>query len=128
MLILTLGIAVFGGLFVSVSVGAVTSGNNNCGVNTSIITCPATTDNAGTTDNTAVWVLLKIIINILTGGIGLVAIAGIVYGSILYTSAAGNPEQVKKAMGIFTNVVIGIVAYVLMYAVLNFIVPGGLFG
>lgn len=53
---------------------------------------------------------------------------GIVYGSILYTSAGGNAEQTKKAMGIITNVVIGIIAYGLMYVGLNFLVPGGVFG
>jgi len=48
-----------------------------------------------------------------------------VYGSILYTSAGGNPEQVKKARTIFTNVVIGVVAFAGMWALLNFIIPGG---
>jgi len=77
--------------------------------------------------NTGVWGILLVAINILTAGIGIVAIGGIVYASILYTSAGGSQEQVKKAMGIITNVVIGVLAYALMYAVLNFLVPGGLF-
>ena len=74
-----------------------------------------------------VWGLLLVAINILTAGIGIAAIGGIVYGSILYTSAGGSPEQVKKAMGIITNVVIGIIAYALMFSLLNFLIPGGLF-
>lgn len=71
--------------------------------------------------------LLLLVINILTAGIGVAAVAGVVYGSVLYTSASGNAEQVKKARSMITNVVIGIVAYALMYAFLNFIIPGGLF-
>jgi hypothetical protein len=78
-------------------------------------------------ENTGVWGLLLMAINILTAGIGILAVAGIVYGSVLYASAGGSPEQVKKAMGIISNVVIGIVAYALMYALLNFLIPGGLF-
>lgn len=78
-------------------------------------------------ESSGVWGLLLFAINILTAGIGVLAVAGIVYGSILYTSAGGNPEQTKKAMGIISNVVIGIVAYALMYALLNFLIPGGLF-
>lgn len=74
-----------------------------------------------------VWGLLLLAINILTAGVGIAAIGGIVYGSILYTSAGGSPEQVKKAVGIITNVVIGIVAYALMFGLLNFLIPGGVF-
>lgn len=74
-----------------------------------------------------VWGVLLLVINILTGGIAIAAVGGIVYGSILYTTAGGSPEQVKKAMGIITNVVIGVVAYALMFSGLNFLIPGGIF-
>ena len=78
-------------------------------------------------ERSGVWGLLVMAIKILTAGVGILAVAGIVYGSVLYASAGGSPEQVKKAMGIISNVVIGIVAYALMYALLNFLIPGGLF-
>lgn len=77
--------------------------------------------------DTGVWGILLVVINILTAGVGILAVAGIVYGSVLYASAGGSAEQVKKAVTVFTNVIIGIVAYVGMYAFLNFIIPGGLF-
>ncbi|MDB5179834.1 MAG: hypothetical protein JWN12_466 [Candidatus Saccharibacteria bacterium] len=77
--------------------------------------------------DTGVWGILLLAINILTAGVGIAAIGGIVYGAILYTSAGGSPEQVKKAMGIITNVVIGVIAYALMFSGLNFLIPGGLF-
>lgn len=95
------------------------------GVTTSIIAC----DQAGgsAVEDTGVWGILLLVINIFTAGIGIAAVAGVVYGSILYTSAGGSQEQVKKAMGVFTNVAIGVIAYAGMYALLNFIIPGGLF-
>jgi len=74
-----------------------------------------------------VWAILLLVINILTAGIGVVAVGGIVYASIVYTTAGGDPNQTKKAMTIIADIVIGVVAYALMYAVLNFLVPGGLF-
>lgn len=77
--------------------------------------------------NSPIWGVLLIAINILTAGVGIAAVAGTIYGAILYTSAGGSTEQVKKAYGIFTNIVIGIIAYALMYAGLNFLIPGGLF-
>jgi len=78
--------------------------------------------------DSAIWQTLLLILNILTGGVGIAAVGGIVYGSILYTSAADNAAQTKKAIEIITNVVIGVVAYGVMYLVLNYIIPGGIFG
>lgn len=102
--------------------------NHQCcgGVETSIVSCKQ--DNSGNDyTNTGLWGILLIAINILTAGVGVVALAGIVYGALLYTSAGGNQEQVKRAIGIFTNVVIGIIAFAGMWALLNFLIPGGVF-
>ena len=123
------------GLFVSIatssSVMAACADNppTQCcgGVNTSIVTCGQTGGDGATVTDTGLWGVLIIAINILTAGVGIAAIGGIIYGAILYTSAGGSPEQVKKAMGIITNVVIGVVAYALMFAGLNFLIPGGIF-
>jgi hypothetical protein len=95
------------------------------GVKTSIIQCKQS--GTGTTKDTGIWGVLLLAINILTAGVGVAAIGGVVYGAILYTSAGGSQEQVKKAMGVITNVVIGVVAYALMFSLLNFLIPGGLF-
>lgn len=97
------------------------------GVPTSIISCE---EKGGDKDinNSGVFGILKLVINIMTTGVGILAVGGIVYGSILYTSAGGSSEQTKKAIGVITNVVIGLLAYALMYAITNFLIPGGLFG
>lgn len=79
-------------------------------------------------EQNAVWGLLEMALTIMTAGVGILAVGGIVYGSILYASAAGNPEQVKKAMGIITNVVVGLIAFALMFSISNFLIPGGIFG
>lgn len=94
------------------------------GVDTAIIECdPAD----GSVEGSGLWQVLIIVINILTAGVGIAAVAGVVFGAFLYTTAGGNPEQVKKAIGMITNVVIGVIAYAGMYIFLNFIIPGGLF-
>lgn len=102
-------------------------GANGCETETAIIKCTNVKEDGGSYENTGLWSILMLVINILTAGVGVIALAGIVYGSILYTSAGGNQEQVKKAMGVFTNVVIGIIAFAGMWALLNFLVPGGVF-
>jgi hypothetical protein len=89
--------------------------------------CADGSDPTTSVSDTGVWGILLLIINILTAGVGIAAIGGIIYGAVMYTTAGGSPEQVKKAMGIITNVVIGVVAYALMFSGLNFLIPGGLF-
>ena len=107
-------------------VGLVPSYADCGGVQTAIINC-SQSGGSGGIEKTGLWGILLITINILTAGVGILAVAGIVYGAILYMSSGGNPEQVKKARTVFTNVVIGVVAFGGMFALLNFLVPGGVF-
>ena len=100
-------------------------GDDCGGVETAFIKCDA--GNSGTTEDNGIWALLLIALNILTAGVGILAVGGIVYGSILYTTAEDKADQVKKATDIITNVVIGLIMFGLMWAGLNFIVPGGVF-
>jgi hypothetical protein len=104
------------------------SNSKNCcgGVETAIISCTQT-GGGDSVENTGLWGILILTINIMIAGVGVLALAGFVYGGILYTTAGGNPEQVKKARMVFTNVVIGVIAFGGMFALLNFIVPGGVF-
>jgi len=78
-------------------------------------------------EDSAIWKILLLVLNIMTAGVGILGVGGIVYGSIMYASAGDKADQTKKAIGIITNVVIGIVAYALMYLFLNFLIPGGIF-
>jgi hypothetical protein len=116
------------GLFASLGVATVPAAVNAAcgGVQTSIINCDQKAG-AKKAEDSAIWGVMLIVLNILTAGVGILAVGGIVYASILYASAGDKSEQTKKAVGIITNVVIGVVAYGLMYVLLNFLVPGGVF-
>ncbi len=98
--------------------GSVINGNEKCSDGSSPKVAVA---------DTGVWGILLLALNILSAGVGVAALGGVVFGAVLYISAAGSSDQVKKAIGIFTNVAIGVVAYAGMYALLNFLIPGGLF-
>lgn len=99
----------------------------------------STTAHAATCDNNdtviidcgngtnGIWALLLIAINVLTAGVGVLAVAGIVYGAFLWTTAEDMPDQLNKAKSIITNVIIGLLAFAGMYAVLQFVIPGGVF-
>lgn len=105
---------------------------NKCGgVDTSIITgselCGSGGQDNSSTEKSTIWALMLGVLKIMTAGIGIAAVGGIVYGALLYTTAGDKPDQTKKAIGIITNVVFGVVAYGLMYVLLNFVIPGGIF-
>lgn len=124
---------VLGGLLIASTISTTTALTSNTahaatcgGVETSIISCGGNKD-SGKVEDTGLWGILILVINIMTAGVGVLALAGLVYGGILYSSAGGSPEQVKKARGVITNVVIGVVAFGAMFTLLNFIVPGGVF-
>ena len=103
-----------------------TVGQSCCGgVVTSLIDCPGQTG-GGPTENSGIWGILLLVINILTAGIAVAAIGGIVYGSVLYSTAGGDAANVKKAKEMIVNVVMGLVAYAFMYALLNYLIPGGI--
>ncbi|MGK2896578.1 MAG: hypothetical protein ACSLEY_03200, partial [Candidatus Saccharimonadales bacterium] len=86
--------------------GGTDDGPNDCGgADTAIIKCNA--DNSGGITNNAIWALLIMAINILTAGIGIAAVGGIIYGSMLYTTAGDNDGQVKQSKKVIRNVVIG---------------------
>jgi len=95
------------------------------GVKTSIVSCDQG-GGSGARDS-GVWGILVTILKILTAGVGIVAVGGIVYASILYASAQEEASQVKQAKDIIKNVVIGIIAYGSIYLLLNFLIPGGIF-
>lgn len=80
-------------------------------------------DNGGVEDS-AIWVLFRWIVRIMMAGVALLAIIGIVYGAVLYTSAGGSAEQIKKAKNVFTNVVIGVVVFILFWVFLEWLLPG----
>ncbi len=91
------------------------------GIKTAIINC----SNSG--NKSPVLDLLVTIVNFLAIGVGLAVVAGIVYGGFLYATASGNADQAKKAIGHVRNAVIALVVFIFMYAIINFIIPGGLF-
>lgn len=76
--------------------------------------------------NTVTSMLLTII-NFLAVGVGLAVVGGIVWGAFMYASANGNASQAQQGITFIVNSVIGLVLFILMYAFINFLVPGGLF-
>lgn len=71
--------------------------------------------------------LVLTVINFLAIGVGIAVVGGIVYGAIRYTSANGNAAQSQAAIKIIAGSVVGLVIFIFMYSILNFLLPGGIF-
>jgi hypothetical protein len=121
--IMTLALMIgLGGLFVVPVAYAAECG----GVQTSIINCDENNNPDNPNDN-AIFGILRLIINILTAGVGLVAVGGLLWASYEYISNKGDAAAIKNAKDTITNVVLGLVAYAIMWSFLEFIIPGGIF-
>lgn len=91
------------------------------GVETSInFGCPSSAKGAG-----AIESIMLMVINFAAVGVGIAVVGGIVYGGIRYTTANGNASSAQQGIMIIVNAVIGLVLFIMMYAIINFLVPGG---
>lgn len=64
---------------------------------------------------------LQIIINVIIGVVGFVAVVVIILGGVQYTTSAGASDKVKKAKDTIMYGIIGLVVALLAYAIVNFI-------
>ncbi len=82
----------------------------------------------GGSDN-PIFSLLITIVNWMTALVTVIVVGAIVYGGFLYMTARDSAEvsQTKKAISVIVNAIIALVLLAGMYAIINFIVPGGIF-
>lgn len=66
------------------------------------------------------------LISLLTAVVGVVAVASIIYGGIMYATSTGDPQKAAKARGHLVKTVLGLVGYVFFYAFIQFLIPGGI--
>jgi len=104
----------------------------SCGdAETSIISCDAAksgTEAAKDSANNPIIAVLTFVMQILTGAVGIAAVGALIYAGILYSAAGGEAGQVQKAKTLIKDTVIGIICYAGMILILNFVIPGGVFG
>lgn len=67
--------------------------------------------------------VLGIILDVMTAGVGVLVTVGIVVSAVQWITARDNEAQVKKVKGRLLNIVIGALAWVLMWSFLNWIIP-----
>ena len=77
------------------------------------------------TDGQGIYDILRLIVTILTYGLGVAATIGVVIAGVMYLTAKDSPDKVAAAKKRLIEVVIGLVAWAVMAAVLNWLIPGG---
>lgn len=70
---------------------------------------------------------IQIAINVLSIGIGLIIAGSIAFAGLQYMTARDNPQAVSAAKNRIINSVIALIAFVFIYAFLQWVVPGGIF-
>ena len=65
-------------------------------------------------------------IKLLTGLVGVMVTVSVVVGGIQYSSAGGDPGKVAAAKKRIYNSIIALVAYLFMFAFLQWLLPGGI--
>lgn len=65
--------------------------------------------------------VLQVVINVVLGVVGFLAVAMIIIGGIQYTTSAGDAQRVTKAKNTILYGVVGLVIALLAFAIVNFI-------
>jgi hypothetical protein len=68
---------------------------------------------------------LNPIIAFLSALVGIAVTIALVWGGIKYSMAAGDSNKVSQARHLIRNAIIALVLYIMLYAALNWIIPGG---
>jgi hypothetical protein len=109
--------------------GRESANTNNCQNNPQSCSDPAANPDAKC-DNHDCDFIRKFInpaINTLTACFGIIAVISIILGGINYTTSEGDPQKVSRAKNRIFNTIIAVVAYIFLYAFLQFLIPGGAF-
>lgn len=113
-----LGISVFATPF-SANAASV---SETFGVDTAILnSCSDAETSQG--DGAGIRCILNLVIDIMTAGIGVLAVLGITIVGVQYLTAGDNEEKVRKSKRRIFEIIIGLVVYVLIYALLKWVIP-----
>lgn len=66
-------------------------------------------------------------VNLLSALVGVAVIGSIIWGGIEYITAADNAQRLSGAKTRIRNALIALIAFFLLYAFLQWLVPGGIF-
>jgi len=73
-----------------------------------------------------IYKILGLVLTILTAGVGILATIGLVISGIQYITSRDDANKVAKAKSRIFNIVLGLLAYGVMWVALQWLIPGGI--
>lgn len=70
---------------------------------------------------------LQLAVNIVTAVAGLAIVSSVIISGIQYSTSGGNPQATAKAKERITQAIIALVASLLLYTFMQWLIPGGVF-
>jgi hypothetical protein len=89
--------------------------------------CNGDTSNNACLKNSPLTQDLNNIIDFLSGGVGIIVVGVIMVGGIQYSIAGDNPQAVTAAKKRITDGLLALVVFMLLFAFVQWLVPGGIF-
>ena len=88
------------------------------GVETNVISCDSSSN--------GIYGVLLIVLNVLTVGVLVVAVLGLILSGVQYLTSRDNEAQVAAAKKRIGQIVLGIVIYAVSWTVMEWLIPGGI--
>lgn len=96
--------------------------------NTSVLNSCNQADNSSQDPNSGcVAAYINAAINFLSAGVVVIVIIMVIIGGVRYSAAGGDASKVQAAKQQIYNALLALVAYIFLYAFLQWIIPGGKF-
>lgn len=67
------------------------------------------------------------LIQVLSALVGIAVVISIIFGGIQYVTSTGDPQRAEAGKKRIIESLVGLVAFMLLYAFLQFVMPGGVF-
>lgn len=75
-------------------------------------------------DEDGIWEILRLVVNIMSVGVGILGVVGITVVGIQYLTAGGSEEKTRTAKRRMLEIVIGLAVYAVAYGLLSWLLPG----
>jgi len=69
---------------------------------------------------------LNPLVKLLSAVVGVLVVLMVIMGGVQYSAAGSDPQKVAEAKKKITNALLGLAAYIFLFAFLNWLVPGGI--
>jgi hypothetical protein len=71
---------------------------------------------------------VQTIVNFLSAAVGIAVIGSLIYAGIQYAAAGDNSQAVGAAKQRIINALLALAAYIFLFAFIQWLIPGGVFG